>query len=115
VDYVLVLFGGKIGYNADDLAKAYWIIKITSGYYDEIKEEVNFNIGVDGSSRFKRSLLFKMLYYRFHEVNYGGYDLARNQKLAEEVELKYLEEAYTTKNWLLRIYRVKKPSEVSDK
>merc|ERR1711991_867204 len=101
------------GYGSDDLAKAYWIIKISSGYHKEIKELHNFRIDNHGTPLLKNSLLFKMMYYRFDEVNQGGYDVSRKQQLDGKIKLTYIEEAFTTENWLIRIYRVKKPSEVS--
>lgn len=42
----------------------------------------------------------------------AGYDRTRNAIIGnKDFELTYLEEAYTTEHWLVRIYRVKKPYE----
>lgn len=42
----------------------------------------------------------------------SGYDRTRNAEIGNKnIELTYLEEAYTTEHWLVRIYRVKKPHE----
>lgn len=79
-DYIMVLFGGKVNYSSDDVNKAYWIFKITSGFHDDVKEMRNFNIDENGKD-FKSTLLFKMVYYRFDEVN--GYDYTRRQKLTD--------------------------------
>merc|ERR1712110_1227673 len=39
----------------------------------------------------------------------GGYDRTRNTAVGvKNIKLKHLEEAYTSENWLVRIYRVKK-------
>lgn len=46
VDYVLVVFGGFIGYSGDDLNKFLWMIRIASGVYpDEVQEANFFNAG----------------------------------------------------------------------
>jgi len=39
VDYVLVIFGGIIGYSSDDINKFMWMIRISGGIYKHIKEE----------------------------------------------------------------------------
>jgi dolichyl-diphosphooligosaccharide--protein glycosyltransferase len=57
-------------------------------------------------------LMYKLCYYRFGEVGgYGsratGFDRARNYEIGnKEVDLTYLEEAYTSEHWIVRIYRV---------
>ena len=41
----------------------------------------------------------------------AGYDRTRNAEIGNKnIRLEYLEEAYTTEHWLVRIYRVKKPA-----
>lgn len=43
---------------------------------------------------------------------YTGFDRTRNSVIGNKnIELTYLEEAYTSEHWLVRIYRVKKPHE----
>ncbi|PAA46040.1 hypothetical protein BOX15_Mlig008489g5, partial [Macrostomum lignano] len=40
----------------------------------------------------------------------SGYDRVRNAEIGnKDFELTYLEEAYTTEHWIVRIYKVKKP------
>lgn len=40
-----------------------------------------------------------------------GYDRVRNAEIGnKDFELDVLEEAYTTEHWLVRIYKVKKPT-----
>ncbi len=40
VDYVLVLFGGMMGYQSDDINKFLWFVRIGQGVYpEELKEE----------------------------------------------------------------------------
>lgn len=42
----------------------------------------------------------------------AGFDRTRNAVIGnKDFTLTYLEEAYTTEHWLVRIYRVKKPDE----
>ncbi len=57
-------------------------------------------------------LMYKLCYYRFGEVqSYGtratGFDRARNYEIGKkDVDLTYLEEAYTSEHWIVRVYRV---------
>lgn len=59
------------------------------------------------------SLMYKMCYYRFGQVytDQGkptGYDRVRNCEIGnKDFDLEYIEEAYTTEHWLVRIYKVK--------
>ena len=42
----------------------------------------------------------------------AGYDRTRNAVIGhKDFDLTYLEEAYTSEHWLVRVYRVKKPDE----
>jgi len=116
VDYVFVVFGGYTGYSSDDINKFLWMVRIASGVYPRIKERDYFNahgyysVGADASPIMLNSLMYKLSYYRFAEAT-GGMDRSRNHKIGRtDVLLKHLEEAYTTENWLVRVYRVKKPA-----
>lgn len=41
----------------------------------------------------------------------AGFDRTRNMEIGNKnIRLEHLEEAYTTEHWLVRIYKVKKPS-----
>jgi dolichyl-diphosphooligosaccharide--protein glycosyltransferase len=41
----------------------------------------------------------------------GRYDRARGVEIGnKDIKLEHLEEAYTTSNWIVRIYRVKPPT-----
>jgi dolichyl-diphosphooligosaccharide--protein glycosyltransferase len=80
--------------------------------------------------------MYKLCYYRFGEVGAeygiyklfcckplyltiilgraGGFDRVRNAEIGnKKVELKYFEEAYTTQHWLVRVYKLKKPSNLN--
>lgn len=118
VDYVLVIFGGVIGYSGDDINKFLWMVRIAEGIWpDEIKERDYFTergeyrVDKDASKAMKNSLMYKLSYYRFAEL-YGGRDGAdrvRNQQIPadEPPELNVVDEAFTSQNWIVRIYKVK--------
>merc|ERR1712080_156933 len=117
VDYVLVIFGAMIGYSGDDINKFLWMVRIAEGEHPaDIKESNYFTESgeyrVDSAAPkiFTNSIMYKCSYYRFADMMQGGgYDRTRNSEIGvKNIRLKYLEEAYTTENWLVRIYRVKK-------
>ncbi|XP_047337512.1 dolichyl-diphosphooligosaccharide--protein glycosyltransferase subunit STT3B [Impatiens glandulifera] len=121
VDYVLVVFGGVTGYSSDDINKFLWMVRIGGGVFPVIKEPdylVNGEYRVDkgASPKMLNCLMYKLSYYRFGELTteYGkptGYDRARNVEIGnKDVKLEHLEEAYTTSNWIVRIYKVKPPN-----
>ena len=37
-DYVLIIFGGMIGYSGDDINKFLWMVRISGGVWPHIKE-----------------------------------------------------------------------------
>ncbi|KAJ2854649.1 oligosaccharyl transferase stt3 subunit [Coemansia erecta] len=116
VDYVLVVFGGMIGYSGDDINKFLWMIRIAQGVFpDDVKETAFFNdqgqyaIGDSASPAMRNSLMHKLSYYRFGEVmGARAFDRVRKQQLPSSVTLDNFEEAYTTENWMVRIYSVKR-------
>ncbi|KAF9645807.1 glycosyltransferase family 66 protein [Thelephora ganbajun] len=118
VEYVLIIFGGLIGYSGDDINKFLWMVRIAQGVWpDEIQEPNYFTsageyrVDAQASQTMKDSLMYKMSYYRFSHL-FGGntpVDRVRNQHLpTTSPTLDYLEEAFTSENWLVRIYQVKK-------
>ncbi|XP_021747399.1 dolichyl-diphosphooligosaccharide--protein glycosyltransferase subunit STT3B-like [Chenopodium quinoa] len=120
VDYVLVVFGGVTGYSSDDINKFLWMVRIGGGVFPVIKEPdylVNGEYRVDkgAAPKMLNCLMYKLCYYRFGEMRteYGkppGYDRARGVEIGnKDVKLEYLEEAFTTSNWIVRIYKVKPP------
>ncbi len=58
-------------------------------------------------------LMYKLFCYRFGEVSFGygagaGYDQARRYEIGHKnFELSYLEEAFTSEHWIVRIFRVR--------
>lgn len=122
VDYVLVIFGGMIGYSGDDINKFLWMVRIAEGEHPQDIQEGRYftaegEYRVDGraSQTMLDSLMYKMCYYRFGDIYVDarhpqGYDRTREAVIGDKnVKLKHIEEAYTTSNWLVRIYKVKKP------
>ncbi|KAJ1817906.1 oligosaccharyl transferase stt3 subunit, partial [Coemansia sp. RSA 2599] len=115
VDYILVVFGALLGYSGDDINKFLWMIRIAQGVYpDGFKEEDFYNssgeyaIGDTASPTMRNSLMHKLCYYRFAEVmGPRGFDRVRKQKLPSSVTLDNFEEAFTSENWMVRIYKVK--------
>ena len=123
VDYVLVIFGGVIGYSGDDINKFLWMVRIGEGEHpNEIRESDfftdrgEFRVDAGGSKTLLNCLMYKLSYYRFGELLIDprappGYDRTRSVEIGNKnIKLEHLEEAYTTDHWLVRIYKVKKPS-----
>ncbi|KDE07519.1 dolichyl-diphosphooligosaccharide-protein glycosyltransferase subunit stt3 [Microbotryum lychnidis-dioicae p1A1 Lamole] len=118
VDYVLVIFGGLLGFGGDDINKFLWMVRISEGIWpQEINEQKyftsrgEFKVDADASEVMKNSLMYKMSYYRFAEVFGGGqaHDRVRGQVIPNTpIQLDTLEEAFTSENWIVRIYAVKK-------
>lgn len=118
VDYVLVIFGGVIGYSSDDINKFLWMVRISASVDSTVNERDYMNahggysIDASVSPAMKQSLMYKLCYYRFADTPGQGHDRVRNVHVsgASSIKLKYFEEAYTSQNWIVRIYRVKKPN-----
>lgn len=117
VDYVLIIFGGLLGYSGDDLNKFLWMIRISQGLWpDEIQEHKFFSNGeyrVDdqASATMRNCLMYKMSYHRYNDLFGGqaGMDRARNAMgPSTSPTLDTLDEVFTSENWLVRIYQVKK-------
>merc|ERR1712008_457191 len=95
VDYVLVIFGGVMGYSGDDINKFLWMVRIAEGEHPNEIKEANY-----------------MSKHGFGEMRthhqHTGYDRVRGVEIGHKnFKLKHLEEAYTTEHWIVRIYRVK--------
>ncbi|KAI9879470.1 MAG: oligosaccharyl transferase stt3 subunit [Pleopsidium flavum] len=117
VDYVLVVFGGLLGYSGDDINKFLWMVRIAEGIWpDEVKERDFFTargeyrVDEEATPTMKNSLMYKMSYYNYNSLFPAGQaqDRVRGSKLpAEGPQLNTLEEAFTSENWIIRIYKVK--------
>lgn len=120
VDYVLVIFGGVIGYSGDDINKFLWMVRIAEGEHpkdiresDYFTPQGEFRVDSAGSKTLLNCLMYKLSYYRFGELQLDfrsppGFDRTRSVEIGNKnFDLTHLEEAYTTEHWLVRIYRVK--------
>ncbi|KAF1821168.1 glycosyltransferase family 66 protein [Dissoconium aciculare CBS 342.82] len=117
VDYVLVVFGGLLGYSGDDINKFLWMVRIAEGIWpNEVKERDFFTargeyrVDDEATPTMRESLMYKMSYYNFDKLFPAGQaqDRVRGSKLpAVGPELSVLEEAFTSENWIIRIYKVK--------
>uniref|UniRef100_A0AC34QP97 Dolichyl-diphosphooligosaccharide--protein glycotransferase n=1 Tax=Panagrolaimus sp. JU765 TaxID=591449 RepID=A0AC34QP97_9BILA len=124
VDYVLIIFGGYIGFSSDDINKFLWMVRIGGSTpegasikeRDYLTDVGDYRIDSKVSETMKNSVMYKLCYYRFGQVltehgQPGGFDRVRRQVIGyKDFELEHLEEAYTTEHWLVRIYKVKKPN-----
>eukprot|EP00823_Brevimastigomonas_motovehiculus_P005613 TRINITY_DN417_c0_g5_i1.p1 TRINITY_DN417_c0_g5~~TRINITY_DN417_c0_g5_i1.p1 ORF type:complete len:744 (-),score=196.74 TRINITY_DN417_c0_g5_i1:248-2479(-) len=119
VDYVLVIFGGVLGYSSDDINKFLWMVRIGGGVYPEIVEKNyftpkgEFRVDRDGSKTLLNSLMYKLCYYKFGQIQTeqgkpSGWDRVRSVEIGrKDFELEYLDEAFTSEHWLVRIYKVR--------
>lgn len=111
VDYVLVMFGGLLGYSGDDMNKFLWMIRISQGIWpDEVREtefftpQGQYKIDDGATKTMRESMMYKMSYYRFNELFGGkpGMDRVRGGNVATVgPQLDYLEEAFTSENWIV--------------
>ena len=92
------------------------MIKISSGYYPRIKEE-NFygngwRIDEGATDTMKNCMMYSFSYYRFDEVKNPsngqyGFDASLNSFIGRKnIKLKRFKEAFTSQNWIVRIYSV---------
>jgi len=117
VDYVLVVFGGLLGYSGDDINKFLWMVRIAEGIWpDEVKERDFFTdrgeyrVDDGATETMKNSLMYKMSYYNYNTLFPPGQaqDRVRGVKLPDVGPvLNTVEEAFTSENWIIRIYKVK--------
>ncbi|ESP02750.1 hypothetical protein LOTGIDRAFT_110908 [Lottia gigantea] len=120
VNYVLVIFGGVIGYSGDDINKFLWMVRIAEGEHpkdiresDYFTPQGEFRVDAAGSQTLLNCLMYKLSYYRFGQLQLDartppGFDRTRGVEIGNKnYELTHLEEAYTSEHWLVRIFRVK--------
>lgn len=117
VDYVLVIFGGLLGYSGDDINKFLWMVRIAEGIWpseirerDFFTERGEYRVDKEATETMKNSMMYKMSYYRFAEVYNGreAVDRVRNQVIPnnQKITLDTVEEVFTSQNWIVRIYKV---------
>ncbi|VVC90579.1 unnamed protein product [Leptidea sinapis] len=106
----------------DDFREAYgWLSQNTAedarvmswwdyGYQeaDYFTERGEYRVDSEGSKTMLNCLMYKLSYYRYDSGGSPpGYDRTRNALPGNRgFKLTYLEEAYTTEHWLVRIYRI---------
>ena len=72
VDYVLVIFGGMIGYSSDDINKFLWMVRIGGSTEKgaHIKEadyytpQGEFRVDKEGAPKLLNCLMYKLCYYK---------------------------------------------------
>ncbi|EHK98810.1 putative Dolichyl-diphosphooligosaccharide--protein glycosyltransferase subunit stt3 [Glarea lozoyensis 74030] len=117
VDYVLVVFGGLLGYSGDDINKFLWMVRIAEGIWpEEVKERDFFTdrgeyrVDEGATETMKKSLMYKMSYYNYNTLFPPGQcqDRVRGVKMPDQgPTLSTMNEAFTSENWIIRIYKVK--------
>jgi len=117
VDYVLVVFGGLLGYSGDDINKFLWMVRIAEGIWPEEVQERKFftprgeyRVDDQATETMKNSLMYKMSYYNYNSLFPAGQaqDRVRGVRLPDVgPTLNTVEEAFTSENWIIRIYKVK--------
>ncbi|KAH9611638.1 hypothetical protein KSS87_012916 [Heliosperma pusillum] len=113
VKYVLVVFGGLVGYPSDDINKFLWMVRIGGGEFPHIKEpdylrDGQYRIDSEATPTMLNSLMYKLCYYRFVETDGKGYDRVRRTEIGKKYfKLTHFEEAFTSHHWMVRIYKLK--------
>ncbi|KAJ8575455.1 hypothetical protein ON010_g3758 [Phytophthora cinnamomi] len=124
VDYVFLLFGGKVGMPGDDLDKLPWIVKISEGVFPDDVMESEFQVNgryifhENATLAMTQSVLYKLSYFEFNQVEsvppqegdgpVFGWDLNRRLRIPDrDIELDNFEHVFTSDAWMVRIYRVK--------
>jgi len=119
VDYVLVVFGGVVGYPSDDINKFLWMVRIGGGVYPDIVESdylaggTDYRIDAAGTKTMHSSLMYRLCYHEFadeSQMSFGqrGFDRVRGTVIGKtNIKLQYFEEVFTSQHWMMRIYRVR--------
>lgn len=114
VKYVLVVFGGLVGYPSDDINKFLWMVRIGGGVFPHIKEpdylrDGQYRIDSQATQTMLNSLMYRLSYYRFTEADGGrGFDRVRRTEIGKKYfKLSHFEEVFTTHHWMVRIYKLK--------
>ncbi|XP_050218003.1 dolichyl-diphosphooligosaccharide--protein glycosyltransferase subunit STT3A [Mercurialis annua] len=113
VKYVLVVFGGLVGYPSDDINKFLWMVRIGGGEFPHIKEsdylrDGQYRIDSQATPTMLNSLMYKLSYYRFVETDGKAYDRVRRTEIGRKhFKLTHFEEVFTTHHWMVRLYKLK--------
>ncbi|KAK3024915.1 hypothetical protein RJ639_043230, partial [Escallonia herrerae] len=115
VKYVLVVFGGLVGYPSDDINKFLWMVRIGGGVFPHIKEpdylrDGQYRIDSQATPTMLNCLMYKLSYYRFVETDGKAFDRVRQTEIGKKhFKLTHFEEVFTTHHWMVRIYKLKPP------
>ncbi|KAI9378401.1 hypothetical protein POPTR_018G086000v4 [Populus trichocarpa] len=115
VKYVLVVFGGLVGYPSDDINKFLWMVRIGGGVFPHIKEpdylrDGQYRIDSQATPTMLNCLMYKLSYYRFVETDGKAFDRVRQTEIGKKYfKLTHFEEVFTTHHWMVRIYKLKPP------
>ncbi|WCJ42541.1 Dolichyl-diphosphooligosaccharide--protein glycosyltransferase subunit STT3A [Euphorbia peplus] len=113
VKYVLVVFGGLVGYPSDDINKFLWMVRIGGGVFPHIKEpdylrDGQYRIDNQATPTMLNCLMYKLSYFRFVETDGKGFDRVRRTEIGKKhFKLTHFEEVFTTHHWMVRIYKLK--------
>ncbi|CAO2841885.1 unnamed protein product [Amaranthus hypochondriacus] len=113
VKYVLVVFGGLVGYPSDDINKFLWMVRIGGGVFPHIKEpdylrDGQYRIDSQATPTMLNCLMYKLSYFRFVETDGKGFDRVRKTEIGKKhFKLTHFEEAFTSHHWMVRIYKLK--------
>ncbi|KAK7245440.1 hypothetical protein RIF29_40286 [Crotalaria pallida] len=113
VKYVLVVFGGLVGYPSDDINKFLWMVRIGGGVFPHIKEpdylrDGQYRIDSEATPTMLNCLMYKLSYYRFVETDGKAFDRVRRTEIGKKYfKLTHFEEVFTTHHWMVRIYKLK--------
>ncbi|KAF9048148.1 Oligosaccharyl transferase STT3 subunit-domain-containing protein [Rhodocollybia butyracea] len=120
VDYAFI-FSSLLGYSGDDINKFFWMAGIGQGVSPDVIQELNYltltgeyRVDDRASDAMKNSLMSKMSYYRYPFGFFGVWraftvDRVRNQNIPKiGPTLDYVEEAFTSENWIVQIFKGKK-------
>lgn len=117
VDYVLAWCGAVSGFAGDDVNKFLWMVRIAQGVFPDRLREADYytkageyRVDQRASEALKQSLLYKMSYYRLPEImGKQPVDRARQVSMVGvDPQLHSLTEAYSTENYIVRIFKVKR-------
>ncbi|GKV11691.1 hypothetical protein SLEP1_g22921 [Rubroshorea leprosula] len=89
VKYVLVVFGGLVGYPSDDINKFLWMVRIGGGVFPHIKEpdylrDGQYRIDSEATPTMLNCLMYKLSYYRFVETGGKGFDRVRQTEIGKK-------------------------------
>ncbi|THG11990.1 hypothetical protein TEA_018215 [Camellia sinensis var. sinensis] len=89
VKYVLVVFGGLVGYPSDDINKFLWMVRIGGGVFPHIKEpdylrDGQYRIDSQATPTMLNCLMYKLSYYRFVETDGKAFDRVRRTEIGKK-------------------------------